>query len=197
MTHAEFTNEKQPANNRGKPELSSLSDSLIRDTAETRSPRLHLESIQQDFKPSSAQRERYSNSLDQFMNTLTKSLPVRQGEQYSDVLARMFPKMREQELKMLSHDVSSLNNDKPLEAGQRFDVLSNYGKNLLKDRLMKDFEKNRPETSGESRIRSKFSPAYEQAMKIFAEKIAKAAAAETRLTRSEILPPSTQRFIQL
>ncbi|MBX9721029.1 MAG: hypothetical protein K2X81_06530, partial [Candidatus Obscuribacterales bacterium] len=140
-----------------------------------------------------SQRDGYAKSVEQFMNTLTKSLPARSGEQYSDVLARMFPKMKDHDLATLSHDVEDLNGHKTLERGHQFEILTEYGKNLLKERLMKGYDNNQEGTLTESKNRSRFSPAYEQVMKSFETKISKATAAEAHLTKSAFVTPSFDR----
>ncbi len=152
---------------------------------------LALRSNEKKFE--TAERDRYAKSIEEFTNTLTKSLAARSGEQYSDVLARMFPKMKEQDLSTLSHDVEDLNGRKQLERGQQFEILTEYGKNLLKERLMKDYDNKQDGSSSESKDRSRFSPVYEQVMKTFEAKISKAAAAETQVTKSELTPPQFDR----
>jgi hypothetical protein len=152
-----------------------------------------LESSESKAQPSdrNGSREQFANSVHKFIDSLTKSLAAKAGESYFDVLERTFPKMKPNDLQVLAHDVGLLNNRRPLEAGQQFDILGEYGKKLLQTQLLADYDKGRGEPV-EGRSRSKFSPVYDQAMKTFGERIKRAAESELLVTRSEpgMRPPA-------
>lgn len=107
-----------------------------------------------------------SSQVDNSMTTLTKSLPAKDGESYSQVLERMFPKMKENDLQALTHDVIELNGNKELNKGDSFEILSDYGKKLLKYSILKEHEHDEIKHS-DSKMRTKFSPAYVEAMQFF------------------------------
>lgn len=129
-------------------------------------------SLLRKFVSEEADREILLAKLDKGIEQKSKSIPARDGETYSSVLERMFPTMKASSIEILAHDTAGLNNNELLKAGDRFEILSDYGKKLLRESILKEID-TRQNPHAETKARSKFAPAYEQPMRHFKELILK------------------------
>lgn len=133
-------------------------------------------------------RENYRSAVEGLIPSLTESMPVRKGERYYQVLSRMFPGMKERDLSTLAHDVEKLNGSKILHTGEKFDILSDFGKKRLSDSIMSDYDRSKEDSTGETKRRERFNPPYDRVMSLLAGKIEKAAEAAVSHTQSMKLP---------
>lgn len=133
-------------------------------------------------------RESYRSAIDGLIPSMTESLPVRKGEGYYQVLSRMFPGMKERDLSTLAHDVEKLNGSKILHTGEKFDILSDFGKKRLSGSMMSDFDRSKEDSNGETKKRERFNPPYDRVMSQLASKIDKAAVTAIIHTQTLKLP---------
>ncbi len=130
-------------------------------------------------------RESYRSAVEGLIPSLTESLPVRKGEGYYQVLSRMFPALKERDLSTLAHDVEKLNGSKILHTGEKFDILSDFGKKRLSDSIMSDYDRSKEDSTGETKRRERFNPPYDRVMSQLAGKIEKAA--ETAVVHAQTM----------
>lgn len=141
---------------------------------------------------SKSDRDRFESAVTSMLPNMVESLPVRKGEGYYQVLSRMFPNIKESDLSALAHDAEKLNGTKILHTGDRFQILGEYGKKLLAERVMSDYD-NKQEGTAEKK-RERFSSGYEQVISRFAKSIGLSAEQATKITRRE--QPESSRIDQ-
>ena len=130
------------------------------------------------------ERDQFRMEVENLLPRMTCSLPVRTGEDYHQVLKRMFPGMKEGELSTLAHDVETLNGKSVLQAGDRFEILSEFGKRRLTERVISDYEHNN-NNNAEGRRRERFSPPYERVTSQFASRIEASAHAAMQMRQKD------------
>lgn len=138
----------------------------------------------QNTETGKSERQKYVSAVERMIPSMTESLPVKKGEGYYQVLSRMFPGMKENDLSTLAHDAEKLNGNKVLHTGQKFQILSDYGKKLLTDRIVADYD-NKQDGAQEHKKRERFNPAYEQVLSKFAKSIGMSAEHATKLAQAD------------
>ncbi len=160
---------------------------------ENESPSLFEKVMGESSSASLPSKAQFTAFLQNELDYYSKSLPAKPGESYEQVLGRMFPYMEEKDLKLLSHDSRALNGEKSLADGEQFQLLSEFGKDLLKSRALKKFDQKISQDTN-FKQRAKFSSAYEQVINMLSDRIVNAAGLPAGQAAGLKSPKAAQRF---
>lgn len=148
LLSALMTGEKQDAKIFNDPGLNSVLGKLVIDSAKGSEPKAGVDAQAPASQTKDAadfaakQRDAYKKELDQLLDQAGKSDKVQKGEGYYQVLQRMFPDMKHDQLRNLALETRTVNgNNHVLHRGQKFEMLSPQQKSTLENNIMNDYDR--------------------------------------------------------
>ena len=87
-----------------------------------------------------ADRNKYQNEVTKQIDANNKSLPVKSGEGYYQVLERMYPDMPHSQVAALARECKAMNGGRGLSKGDQFKILTDEQKLRLTDQIMNDYD---------------------------------------------------------